>query len=105
MCGTANILKYKLLELPTNPEYNRGYGYYKFYLVHAKIKEIMAQKSQPLKPLSFPGAVYILNKEGNFSGNENKLHFNWFNKRKLTDKLRKEFSLYNVNNFADNKKY
>ncbi|HEY9688482.1 MAG TPA: hypothetical protein V6D46_00705, partial [Coleofasciculaceae cyanobacterium] len=31
MCGSSNILRYDLNRLPTHPEYNRGYGYYKFY--------------------------------------------------------------------------
>jgi hypothetical protein len=31
MSGTSNIVNVKHLHLPDLPEYNRGYGYYKFY--------------------------------------------------------------------------
>gem|GEM_PF-3414175 len=32
MCGTSNIVRYDLNFLPENAEYNRGYGYYKYYI-------------------------------------------------------------------------
>lgn len=95
MSGTANIIKYDLLELPENPEYNRGYGYYKFYLDHQRVRDRMKQKNKPLKSLPFAGSVYILGTE-NMSGNERNLSFNFLNRRLLTQAIREEFSLYSL---------
>ena len=94
MCGSCNILRYDLNFLPENPEYNRGYGYYKYCLVHAKVKEVLAEKHLPIQPLPFLGAVYVINTGDNISGNENKLNFHWLNRRKLTTVIQEEFGLY-----------
>lgn len=94
LSGTANILKYDILDIPDNPEYNRGYGYYKLYLDHQKIRDKMNAKNYPLKPLPFIGAIYTLGGGENMSGNEGLLKFNWLNRRKLTDKIKNQFGLY-----------
>ncbi|MGY6529033.1 MAG: glycosyltransferase family A protein [Cyanobacterium sp.] len=97
LSGTANILKYDILDIPDNPEYNRGYGYYKFYLDHQKIPDKMKTKNLPLKALPFIGAIYTLGAGENMSGNEDILKFNWLNRRKLTDKVRSDFTLFPLN--------
>ncbi|MBE9223794.1 glycosyltransferase family 2 protein [Cyanobacterium stanieri LEGE 03274] len=94
LSGTANILKYDILDIPNHPEYNRGYGYYKFYLDHQKIPDKMKAQNFPLKPLPYIGAIYTLGGGENMSGNEDILKFNWLNRRKLTDKIRNEFALF-----------
>ena len=94
MCGTCNILRYDLNFLPENPEYNRGYGYYKYYILHAKVPEILATKGMPIQPLPLAGAIYIVGNGDNVSKNEKHLTFNWFNRKKLTQSLREEFGLY-----------
>jgi hypothetical protein len=95
MSGTANIIRFDLLDLPELPEYNRGYGYYKFYLDHQKVRDYMRQKGTPIKPVIFPGSVYILGTE-NMSGNVKNLSFNFINRRLLTPKIKEEFGLYNI---------
>ena len=37
MCGTCNIIRFDLMKVPENPEYNRGYGYYKYYYNSKKV--------------------------------------------------------------------
>ena len=93
MSGTSNIVRFDLLNLPEVPEYNRGYGYYKFYVDRQKTKNIMAERGFPMQPLPFPGAIYILATGDNMSGNENNLSFNLFNRKRLTPEIRREFSL------------
>lgn len=97
LSGTANIINYKLLDLPENPEYNRGYGYYKLHLNHQKVKSVMKEKGFTLQPLPFIGSIYILGTGDNMSGNEDILRFNWFNRKRLTKEMREEFSLHNLN--------
>jgi hypothetical protein len=94
MSGTSNIISNQCLSLPSNPEFNRGYGYYKFYIDHQKIKDKLEKRSFSVSRLPFPGAVYILSTGDNISGNENKLSFNFLNKRKLSQKIHSEFCLY-----------
>jgi hypothetical protein len=96
MSGTANILRFDHLNLPAEPEYNRGYGYYKFYIDHQKVRSVMIQRGSPLKPLPFPGAVYMLATGDNMSGNERNLSFNIFGRRKLTAQLQEQFCLYKI---------
>jgi hypothetical protein len=96
MCGTANIIRIDLLNLPQAPEYNRGYGYYKLYIDHQKVREKMVSNSSPLAPLPFPGAIYVIATGDNVSNNENKLSFNWLNRRRITSSITNEFGLYQI---------
>lgn len=95
MSGTAAIIRLNLLDLPELPEYNRGYGYYKLYVDHQKVRDYMSQKGTPIKPIPFPGSVYILGDE-NMSGNVKNLSFNFINRRLLTSEIKEEFGLYNI---------
>lgn len=95
MAGTANIIRYDLLDLPEVPEYNRGYGYYKFHVDHQKVKDFMWQKGAPIKPLPFAASVYTLGAE-NMSGNLGNLSFSIFDRQRLTPKIREEFNLYHL---------
>jgi hypothetical protein len=54
MSGTCNIVRYDLNDLPENPEYNRGYGYYKLFIDHQKIPNLMKKKKHPLNLYLFP---------------------------------------------------
>ncbi|NJL81806.1 MAG: glycosyltransferase family 2 protein [Chloroflexaceae bacterium] len=96
LSGTCNILHFNHLALPEYPEYNRGYGHYKFLIDHQKVKAIMADQGQPMKALPFPGSVYVLGTGDNMSANENKLFFSLLSRRPLTQKLRDEFGLYDL---------
>lgn len=93
LSGTANIVHFKHFDIPAEPEYDRGYGYYKFYVDHQKVKGFMKERHLPMQPLPFPGSVYVLSTGDNMSGNENNLSFNRFSRRKLSDRIRREFAL------------
>lgn len=97
MCGTCNIIRYDLNQLPKNPEYNRGYGYYKFYIDHEKVRENLAKKDFPIKRLPFLGAIYVVATGENLYYGTTKLTFNLFNRRLLNQSIREEFSLYPLN--------
>lgn len=94
MCGSCNILRYDLNQLPENSEYNRGYGYYKFLIDHEKVKETLAKKGNSLQPLPFAGAVYMLETGEHLFYDQNKLGFSFFNRQVLTPAIRSEFCLY-----------
>lgn len=96
MCGSANILKYELNYLPENPEYNRGYGYYKYYIHHAKIKEVLKSKGTLIKPLPFAGAVYVVGNGENIFYDDMKLQFHILNRRTLKKSIINEFGLYQL---------
>lgn len=118
MCGTCNIIRYDLMELPDVPEYNRGYGYYKnYYIDHEKLRGVLAEKSIIIEPLPFAGAVYIIesgeniyynNIENKFYQNKNLLNgsrgfypqiqetIKLLNCRYLNQTIRKEFNLYDI---------
>jgi hypothetical protein len=95
MSGTAAILRFDLLDIPEFPEYNRGYGYYKFYIDHQKIRNYMRDKGTLIKPIPFPAGVYILGDE-NIYGSADKFSFNLMNRRLLTPKIKEEFGLYHL---------
>ncbi len=97
LSGTSNIIHTRHLNLPENPEYNRGYGYYKFYIDHQRVRQAMQDFNAPMRALPFPGSVYILSTGDNMSGNEEKLSFSLFNRRKISQRLREEFSLNPLN--------
>lgn len=97
MCGTCNIIKYDLNQIPENCEYNRGYGYYKFYIDHEKVRETLTQKGTPIKPLPFPGAVYIVATSENLYYGSTKLTFNILNRKLLNQSIQEEFGLYPLN--------
>lgn len=105
VCGTGTIIRYDLLDLPETPEYNRGYGYYNFFLEHALIRNRMAKKGTPIKPLPFAGVIYTINKE-NIHMKEYKpsgiidyskeVLKKIINNRPFAYLLRNEFGLYNI---------
>ena len=98
-CGSCCIVRYDLNNLPLNPEYNRGYGYYKNYLDHAKIPCKLAEQNHSLEPLPFPGAVYILNNGENIFGSSDRFSqgiVGLVNTRLLTKKIRDQFGLYSL---------
>lgn len=108
-CGTCNIVRYDLLDLPPTPDDPRTvllpFG-------HAQVKETLAVRGTPLAPLPFPGAVYVNSKhgEGTFARRTffSKLKdapravfhapklalLNLFESEPLTDSIRAEFGLY-----------
>ncbi len=96
MCGSCNIIRYDLNFLPQNPEYNRGYGYYKYYIDHGKVREILASKQKHIKPLPFPGAIYMLGTGEHLFYEPKKLGFNIINRRLLDQSIQSEFGIYKI---------
>ncbi len=96
MCGSCNILRYDLNDLPEAAEYNRGYGYYRYYIDHAKVRDILKNQAKAIKSLPFPGAVYILETGENLFDNSKRLTFSIFNRKLLNQSIRDEFGLYNL---------
>ncbi|KYC39935.1 hypothetical protein WA1_28640 [Scytonema hofmannii PCC 7110] len=52
------------------------------------------QEETPLKPLPFPGAIYIVATGENLYYGTTKLTFNILNRKLLNQSIREEFSLY-----------
>jgi hypothetical protein len=94
MCGSCNILRYDLNFITENPEYNRGYGYYKYYIDHAKVKNTLASQDITIKPLPFSGAIYMLETGENHYYQAHRLNFNILNRKRINQSIRDEFSLY-----------
>ncbi len=97
MCGTCNIIRYDLNALPPEPEYDRGYGYYTFYIDHEKVKGNLDRHHHPLKPLPFLGAIYIVGTGENLYYDAHRLTTSplaRLNQKALTPKIRGEFGLY-----------
>jgi hypothetical protein len=96
MCGSCNIIRYDLNYLPETAEYNRGYGYYRYYIDHGKVKDILENQGKAIKSLPFPGAVYILDTGENLFDNSKRLNFSIFNRKLLNQSVRDEFGLYDL---------
>lgn len=97
MCGTCNIIRYDLNDLPETGQYNRGYGYYKYYIDHAKVKEILSERQNKLSLLPFKGAAYIVENGENIYYDQEKLGFSIINRKLLSQSIRDEFHLYPIN--------
>ncbi|MDJ0735589.1 MAG: glycosyltransferase family A protein [Nostocaceae cyanobacterium] len=96
ICGTCNILRYDLNDLPAHPEYNRGYGYYKYYIDHAKVKKKLSLQGKKLQPLPFSGAVYMLENGEHLFYEPMRLRFSIINRKLLNASIRDEFGIYNL---------
>lgn len=65
-CGTCNILRYDLLDLPENINYDKPR--HQFLPGHHDVEKFMLRQGTPLEPLPFPGAIYITEHgENNYS--------------------------------------
>lgn len=98
-CGTCNIIRSELIPIPDYSEYNRGYGYYKFYINQEKIKEKLVRDRIALKPLPFLGAIYIVGHGENIYYKPGSLNIGPINfyVRPLTHKIREEYGIYDIN--------
>lgn len=103
MCGSCNIVRYDLNWLPETPQYNRGYGYYKQYIDHEKVKGWLEKGGTPLQPLPFAGAVYVVANGENQYYEKERFYggiANFFNNRRVTQKIRDEFNLYPIRDYS-----
>lgn len=108
LCGSCNIIRYDLHELPENidtdyPELNQ------YYHNHKLPEDILMQRGNPIKPLPFTGAVYVVgNSENIYLQNASMFRENnkdkgiafqikyLLNYRFLTGGIREEFGLYDI---------
>ena len=104
-CGTSNIVRYDLINLPENVEHE-WVNYKNYYCSHRRLVKKFAQEGTPLEPLPFAGAIYILghgdNKSGKFTkflpnkGIVARLKNILFNFRPVTGLVRNEFGIYDL---------
>jgi len=103
LCGTSAIVKVNARDLPSSPNDESpctilDYG-------HGVIVEAMRERHMPLRPLHFPGAIYITGTGENDSG----FSYNpWASRRRsigelvnhrfITERIRHEFNLVPVSN-------
>lgn len=104
-CGTCNIIRTDLLDLPENLEDYRFDYLIKYQHSHRDVVKKLAGKGTPIAPLPFPGAVYITDHgENTPSGNAARFFQNKglanlkkiLSLRPLTHSIRNEFGLYHV---------
>jgi hypothetical protein len=115
ICGTCNIVNYRLFNLPEKMlPYDELTGYDRFLGGHPLAKSDLAERGTPIAPLPFPGTVFVRDRAGeSVSMQEDliaKLKRNPkevlrgykkailapFNEQPLTLAIQKEFSLYPI---------
>jgi len=115
ICGTCNIINYRLFNLPEKMmPYDELAGYDRFLGGHPLAKGDLAERGTPIKPLPFPGVVFVRDRAGeSVSMQENliaKLQRNPkeilrgfkksllapLNEQFVTDEIREELSLYHL---------
>ena len=117
LCASSIIVRHDLYKLPKKFEYDPSeyHSLVQTQIHHAKVPENMESKGKSFEPLPFAGAVYVTPANGDnlfaqrsFS---NKLRENprmilspvkkallyTLNSQSLTDSIRDEFGLYNIN--------
>jgi len=108
-CGTSNIIRYNLLDLPENlPESIKDHSSIKSkYIAHYAVANKLAQQGTPIKPLPFAGASYIIGHQDSDSSNTfdrlvppktlpHHLKRIVCNYRPLTSSIRDEFGIYSI---------
>lgn len=115
ICGTCNIINYKLFNLPEKmAPYNELTGYDRFLGGHPLAKGDLAERGTPIAPLPFPGVVFVRDKAGESVSMQETLSAKLkrnprevvrglkkaivapFNEQLLTNNVRKEFSLFPI---------
>jgi len=113
VCGTCNIINYRLLTIPEKTlDYDLLTGYDRFLSGHPLAKGDLAERGTPMQPLNFIGTIYIRDTIGEsvslqeplfaklkrnpreaFRGIK-KLVLSPFHQKELTAGIRNEFQLY-----------
>lgn len=110
-CGTCNIVKFGLYELPTRLDYDyfsdNENNLKTYWTRHDRLKEEMEARGKSIKPLPFPGAIYTIENGENYYENQiqNYTHRGTLsflkkavlNYRLMTNSIRNEFCLYPLN--------
>ncbi len=114
VCGTSNIIRYKLYDLPKSIDDELLPEYY-IPLGHSRIRETLEKKGENIEPLPFVGAVYISTKTGENNSSQKSLWdklrnrnpreilrpatkrlFQVLKSQPLTKPIIEEFGLYNI---------
>jgi len=112
ICGTCNIINYRLYTLPSKmTSYHELTGYDRFLGGHPLAKSDLADRGTPIDPLPFPGVVFVRDRAGESVSMQEtlvaklqrnpkevlrgikKLILAPFNEQPLTQDLRGKFSL------------
>jgi hypothetical protein len=115
ICGTCNIINYKLFNLPDKMKpYEELAGYDRFLGGHPLAKGDLAERGTPILPLPFPGVVFVRDRAGESVSMQESLLAKWqrnprevlrgakktlmapLNERPLTNEIRQEFSLFPI---------
>jgi hypothetical protein len=115
ICGTCNIVNYRLFKLPEKMlPYDQLTGYDRFLGGHPLAKGDLAERGTPIEALPFPGVVFVRDRAGESVSMQESLFaklqrnpretlrgvkkslFAPFNEQVLTDEIRKEFGLYSL---------
>ena len=112
MCGTCNIINYRLLTLPERMLPYDQLTYDRFLTGHPLARPDLAERGTPLQPLPFPGTIYVRDRIGESISMQEpflaklkrdpreamrgikKGLLAAFNDQPLTDEIREEFGLY-----------
>ncbi|MGL4501671.1 MAG: hypothetical protein ACRC2M_21545, partial [Planktothrix sp.] len=116
ICGTCNIVNYRLFTLPPEMmQYEQLTGYDRFLGGHPLAKGDLAERGTPLEALPFPGVVFVRDQAGESVSMQESFLEKWkrnpketlrgvkkrlmapFNEQVLTDSIREEFGLYALN--------
>jgi hypothetical protein len=112
ICGTCNIVNYRLFHLPRKmAPYHELTGYDRFLGGHPLAKGDLAERGTPIEPLPFPGVIFIRDRAGESVSMQENLLAKWqrnpkevlrgikkfvlspFNEKTLTQEIKEEFSL------------
>ncbi|NMF82944.1 glycosyltransferase family A protein [Nodosilinea sp. P-1105] len=115
LCGTCNIINYKLFKVPDSlPTYDQIAGYDRFLTGHSYAQIDLSDRGYPIAPLPFPGCIYVRDNIGESVTLEEALHekikrspkeifhglkrtvLSPLNSRKLTENFKDEFSFYKI---------
>jgi hypothetical protein len=115
ICGTCNIINYRLYNLPEKMlPYNELEGYDRFLGGHPLAKGDLAERGTPIAPLPFPGVVFVRDRAGESVSMQEgliaKLQRNPkevlrgykkailapFNEQLITPEIQKEFNLFPI---------
>lgn len=112
ICGTCNIINYRLFNLPQEMgPYHELTGYDRFLGGHPLAKGDLAERGTPIEPLPFPGVIFVRDRAGEsvsmqegliekFQRNPKEILRGLkksvmapINEKTLTEEIRQEFSL------------
>lgn len=110
-CGSGLIVRTDLVPAP-EPDFEQGFEYYRFFINHQYQADKMKRRGHPLASLPFRGAVYVIH-SANWYGQPQrpsrcvggwlvKASKSLLNSKRITDRIRAEYTLYSLDRYGDN---